>query len=240
MTTKTKEPPAAGQHATIVAEYGQEGQEWKLYSTGAIQRGGDLVANYSPATGALLWETKEMSRRYRLPVSRLLAEAKWKPAKVSAKDFSAVEPVVDAPPRPPQHPDYGEYTPSLVRWRYKFAPEEFELIYGVISTKDTDRQERPVRRKDIYPDYQSRFAEDQPAERQVTWRKPGGIMETLVIERHSKGDPIPSNIWRCYGEEVVATERKYPALCETVLTYIAAGVGDDLSQSRTADPNIQY
>ena len=235
MTTSTAAPDAT--QATVAAEYGEQ---WKLYSTGAIQRGGDLVASFDTATATLLWETKALSKQYRLPVSRLINAAKWKAEKVSAKDYVATVEIRDAPPRPPMHPDYGEYTPSLVRWRHKFAPEEFELIYGVISTKDEDRRELPNKRKDVYPDYRRTFKEAQPEDKIIEWRKPGGAIEKLMFERHAQVEAVPAHLWRCYGEEIVGTERKYPALCETVLTYIAAGASDDLSQSRTADPNIQY
>lgn len=233
MTTTAAQPQAV----TVTAEYGDL---WKLYSNGEIHRAGHCVASFDRGTGTLLWETRELSRAYRGPVIRLLNEAKCKVETILARDLDMTQAPEGAPPRPAMHPDYGIYTPSLVRWRHKFAPAEFELVYGVIDMSEAARVTRDILRKDLYPEYQSRWGEDQPHPREVTWLKPGGVPEKLVFDNHRKGDPIPPHLWRCYGNEVVGTERKYPAMCDTVLTFATVTGGGDAEMTRTTDPNLTY
>ena len=129
--------------------------DWNLDHDGAIIREGKHIAHYDEETKELVYDSRDLARQWRLPVTNLLRQAGIEPLVKRSRESAPVP--EDAPPRPDiSRSPWGIFDPRIVRWTHKYAFDEFVVTYDVHDTSEGARKHLPVHRKEVDYYYRNR------------------------------------------------------------------------------------
>lgn len=112
-----------------------------------------LLGHFDRKTGRLEFETEAFSNKYSRQVTMAIGTVDdgVKSSGLLIQSVGVKGDVRDAPasapPRPKRSPLYGDQTPALVEWYFKYYPHEAYRRYGVFLDANGEPVRRNVRRK---------------------------------------------------------------------------------------------
>jgi hypothetical protein len=113
-----------------------------------------LIATYDRKAKRLEFESAEYSTKYIRQVTAAIGTVN-KGTQSSGLTIDSMgikgqerdKPVGKVPPKPKRDPNFGDQTPALVEWYFKFYPREAYIRYGVFLDEDGEPMRRTVKRK---------------------------------------------------------------------------------------------
>lgn len=129
-----------------------------------FQKNGDLtfehegadvvVAHFDSETGHLEYEKAQPNQKLQRQVTAAIGtiEQGMKPSGLVIKSMGVKGQKIDKfagkiPPKPKRDKMFGDQTPAIVEWYFKYYPQEAYIRYGVFLDQNGEPQRRTVKRK---------------------------------------------------------------------------------------------